>query len=154
MFCYQGCYTSKLVPDHKLYICRISFVIFNRKTNAWALHCNKWAMFGLAWNDICGYFSTRCSLDGRAQCVGSIWRCHLTSIGNPIGEIRWSYDRLISTMGFPILIRWHLYIEFGPLWINPSDLSSSIGCHLHSSKNLNNSPRGAIALVSVFSLGK
>ena len=41
----------------------------------------------------------------------SIWRCHLTSIGNLIMEIRRSYDRLISTMGFPILVRWHLYIE-------------------------------------------
>ena len=29
-------------------------------------------------------------------------------------EIRRSYDRLISTMGFPILIRWHLYIESRP----------------------------------------
>ena len=38
----------------------------------------------------------------------------LTSIGNSIVEIRRSYDRLISTMGFPILIRWHLYIESGP----------------------------------------
>ena len=26
-------------------------------------------------------------------------------------EIRWSYDRLISTMGFPILVRWQLYIK-------------------------------------------
>ena len=34
-------------------------------------------------------------------------------LGNPIVEIRRSYDRLISTMGFPILIRWHLYIESG-----------------------------------------
>ena len=41
-------------------------------------------------------------------------RYHLTSIGNPIVEIRRSYDRLISTMGFPILVRWHLYIESGP----------------------------------------
>ena len=39
---------------------------------------------------------------------------HLTSIGNPIVEIRRSYDRLISTMRFPILVRWHLYIEAGP----------------------------------------
>ena len=31
-------------------------------------------------------------------------------------EIRRSYDRLISTMGFPILVRWHLYIESGP-WV-------------------------------------
>ena len=30
-------------------------------------------------------------------------------------EIRRSYDRLISTMGFPILVRWHLYIKSGPL---------------------------------------
>ena len=44
----------------------------------------------------------------------SIWRWHLTSIGNPIVEIRRSYDRLISTMGFPILVRWHLYIESAP----------------------------------------
>ena len=29
-------------------------------------------------------------------------------------EIRRSYDRLISTMGFPILVRWRLYIESGP----------------------------------------
>ena len=29
-------------------------------------------------------------------------------------EIRRSHDRLISTMGFPILVRWHLYIESGP----------------------------------------
>ena len=45
----------------------------------------------------------------------SIKRCNLTSIGNPIVEIRRSYDRLISTMGFPIPVR-HLYIESGP-WI-------------------------------------
>ena len=44
----------------------------------------------------------------------SILRWHLTSIGNPIVEIRRSYDRIISTMGFPILIRCHLYIESGP----------------------------------------
>ena len=41
-----------------------------------------------------------------------IW--NLTSIGNTIVEIRRSYNRLISTMGFPILVRWHLYIESGP----------------------------------------
>ena len=44
----------------------------------------------------------------------SIKRCHLTSIGNPIVEIGRSYDRLISPMGFPILVRWHLYIESRP----------------------------------------
>ena len=42
-------------------------------------------------------------------------RHHLTSIWNPIVEIRRSDDRLISTMGFPILVRWHLYIESGLL---------------------------------------
>ena len=41
-------------------------------------------------------------------------------IENPIVEIRRSYDRLISTMGFPIRIRCHLYIESG---------SSSLCCH-------------------------
>ena len=40
--------------------------------------------------------------------VESILRCHLTSIGNPIVEIRRSYDRLISTMVFPLPVRWHL----------------------------------------------
>ena len=44
----------------------------------------------------------------------SIQRWHLTSIGNPIVKIRRSYDRLISTMGFPVLVRWHIYIESGP----------------------------------------
>ena len=43
----------------------------------------------------------------------SLLRYHLTSIGNPIVEIRRSYDRLISPMVFPILVR-HLYIESGP----------------------------------------
>ena len=44
----------------------------------------------------------------------SIKRCHLTSTGNLIVEIRRSYGRLISTMRFPLLVRWHLYIESGP----------------------------------------
>ena len=44
----------------------------------------------------------------------SIKRGCLTHIGNPIVEIRWSYDHLFSTMGFPILVRRHLYIESGP----------------------------------------
>ena len=47
----------------------------------------------------------------------------LTSIGNPIVEIRWSYDRLSSTMGFPILERWHLYIESGSWWLLPGLIS-------------------------------
>ena len=44
----------------------------------------------------------------------SIYRCCRTSDGNPIVEIRQSNDRLISTMGFPILVRRYLYIESGP----------------------------------------
>ena len=45
----------------------------------------------------------------------NIWRAGAWfSIGNPIVEIRRSYDRLISTKGFPILIRQHLHIELGP----------------------------------------
>ena len=31
-------------------------------------------------------------------------------------EIRRSYNRLISTTGFPILVRWHLYTKSGP-WL-------------------------------------
>ena len=50
----------------------------------------------------------------RAKGPDSIQRWHLTSIGSPIVEIRRSYGRLIYTMGFPILVRWHLYIESGP----------------------------------------
>ena len=48
----------------------------------------------------------------------SIKRYLLTSNGNPIVEIRRSYDRLISTMGFPLLVG-HLYIESGP-WYFPT----------------------------------
>ena len=36
-------------------------------------------------------------------------------------EIRRSYDRLISTMGFPILVRRDLYIESGP-WLQYADV--------------------------------
>ena len=49
----------------------------------------------------------------RCQGSDSMQICHLTSTGNPIVEIRWSSDCLISTMLFPLLVRWHLYIESG-----------------------------------------
>ena len=68
----------------------------------------------------------RCSDDHLGP--DSIERWHLTSIGNPIVEIRRSYDRLISTMGFPILVRRHLYIESGP-W-RPSNLYDGESLHL------------------------
>ena len=48
----------------------------------------------------------------------SIYRCNLISRGNPNVEIRQSYDRLISTMGFPVLVRWHLYIEYQGLVVS------------------------------------
>ena len=57
------------------------------------------------------------------QRAESIQRCHLTSIGNPIVELRRSYDRLISTMGFPILVTQHLYSESGPWCPLPGLLS-------------------------------
>ena len=54
----------------------------------------------------------------------SIKRCHLTSIGNPILEIRRSNDRLISAMGFPLLVR-HLYIESGP-WLHNMNMNINL----------------------------
>ena len=59
----------------------------------------------------------------------SIWRCHLTSIGNPIVEIRRYYDCLISTMGFPIPVRQHLHIESGP-WFRRRTAYISMACRL------------------------
>ena len=44
----------------------------------------------------------------------SILRWHLTSIGNPIVEKRRFYDHPISTMGFPILLRWHFILNRDP----------------------------------------
>ena len=38
-------------------------------------------------------------------------------------EIIQSYDRLISTMGFPMLVRRHLYVESGPRSIVPTTIS-------------------------------
>ena len=48
----------------------------------------------------------------------SIKRRHLNSIGNPFVEMRRSDDRLFSTIGLPILVRGHLYIEWGPRCIH------------------------------------
>ena len=75
-----------------------------------------------------------------AQGADSIKIYHLTSIGHPIGDIRRSYDRLISTMGFPILARWHLYIESGPrsychqkaLRLAALSIDSLRSCHFNS----------------------
>ena len=51
------------------------------------------------------------------QGADSIKRCYLTSIGNPILELRWSCNHPIFTMGFHILVRRHLYIESEPGWL-------------------------------------
>ena len=46
-------------------------------------------------------------------------------------EIRRSYDRLNSTMGFHILVRWHLYIESGPrLPSGNKQIGIGPACHL------------------------
>ena len=47
------------------------------------------------------------------------------SIRNLIVEIRWSYDHLIFTMEFLILIGWHLFIESASRLIFLSDSSYS-----------------------------
>ena len=46
-------------------------------------------------------------------------------------EIKRSYDRFISTAGYPILVRWHLYIESGPCISHRSWCLcfSWLGCH-------------------------
>ena len=44
---------------------------------------------------------------------------------NPTMEIRQCYDCLISPMGFPVLVRRHLYIKSGPI------LYLSYTCHYH-----------------------
>ena len=75
---------------------------------------SKTSAFSTSHQDLPGTIElTRESPNGN-QGTDSIKTCHLTSIGNPIVVIRWSYHRLISTTGFPILVRWHLYIESGP----------------------------------------
>ena len=76
--------------------------------------------FTCPWPLARGLYETLLPHTGKAQGQDSISRCRLTSIENPIVEIRRSLDRLISTMGFPILVRWHLYIESRPRWLNPS----------------------------------
>ena len=41
------------------------------------------------------------------------WRWCLTNIGILIVEIRWSYDCLISTMGYPLQVSWHSILNQG-----------------------------------------
>ena len=51
------------------------------------------------------------------QGADSIKRYYLTSIGTPVVKIRRSHDRLICTMGFSMLVRWHLYVESWPWFL-------------------------------------
>ena len=62
-------------------------------------------------------------LPGLTYSVGCFFdQCCLTSIGIIIAEIRQSYDSLIFTMGFPILVRPNLYTQTGcsALWELPA----------------------------------
>ena len=111
---------SDFTRRHIFYILRrMASTLFDSK---WDLSYLVWCMdFGILIN-LCApnpgigkcWFSNHWPDVARNHGSGSIQRCHLTSIGNLIVEIRRSYDRLISTMGFPILVRWHLYIESEP----------------------------------------
>ena len=75
---------------------------------------NTWLCFSLLWLGYDNYMiiSNPCDLFTHSL-LGhdSIYKCHLNSIGNPIVEIRRSYNCLISTMGFLILDRRHLWIR-------------------------------------------
>ena len=75
----------------------------------------------------------------------SVQRWHLTSIGNPIVEIRRSYDRLISTMGFSTLIR-HFCIESGPRLLVPT---MAVWWHAPFITNVSSS-RGSLGLLGSF----
>ena len=81
----------------------------------------------------------------RYQGSDSVQRWHLTSIANPIVEIRRSDHRLISTMGFLILIR-HLYIEWGPRLLVPT---MAAWWHAPFKTNVSSS-RGALGLLGSF----
>ena len=100
----------------------ILIILYTVLSNMCYFNCD----LNYVWNALTTFIAPRLILLANSQSLylgprlgpDSIKRCHLTSIGNPIVEIRRSYDRLISTMGFPILVRWHLYIESGP-WSLP-----------------------------------
>ena len=70
-------------------------------------------------------------------------------------EIRRSYDRLISTIGFPILIRWHLYIESGPRFLDWCYILlwkktfQTVMSKLHSTEVLFNSAKGLMRIKNV-----
>ena len=53
-------------------------------------------------------------------------RHYLAASVNQRQQAYTSYDRLISTMGFSILVRWHLYIESGPWSLFYQGLSKAL----------------------------
>ena len=63
---------------------------------------------------------------------------HLTSIWNPIVEIRHSYGRLISTLEFAIQVRWHLYIESGSWSLSSTRLDLNFLRHIQHLKMIGN----------------
>ena len=101
-FIYQFIWTNKIVYCRNI---GLSCEVDDTRLSPFYHDHDRAAMIG----NIGKEWSAQCNLG-----ADSIKIYHLTSIGNPIVEIRRSYDRLISTMGFPILVRWHLYIESGP----------------------------------------
>ena len=68
-------------------------------------------------------------------------------------EIRRSYDRLISTLGFPILVRC-LYIESGPrtglILGLPRERVSKARARLHESTDCKNVLVSTIVIVQIF----
>ena len=123
----EGCHTGTHYCIHRLHSCHCdsSFMALDLYFK-WMLNYNS-SKVQQAYKAF--YSSTQWFL--MVQGTDSIKRCHLTSIGNTIVEIRRCYDHLISTMGFPILVRLHLYIESGPkLPWDKSCLSMTIPWHL------------------------
>ena len=112
-------------------VCTFRYPLMALNQTSWGLHVYESVQYWEKWVHLCKYLAVgnncvvsavliniECILFKIDECccqgADSIRICHRTSIGNPIVEKRRSYDRLISTMGFPILARWHLYIESGP----------------------------------------
>ena len=86
-------------------------------------HTSPWQMsYGVSFLNICENFDR----------VITALHC----IRNPIVEIRQSRNCLISTMGFPTLVRRHFYIESGPwgifYWHGLTEMKAWISNHTHN----------------------
>ena len=71
-----------------------------------------WTTSFIGWDHIHGTWSKLYRSDTDPDAIS---RCCLTSWGDPTVEKRLSYDHLISAMGFPIEVKWHLHIWSGPI---------------------------------------